>query len=164
MDENQTTSDPTKKSRMNPFIPIVIVGLIVIITIGIFAFQGQTNSKPASNTNTEAAVQPTSENIVQSSYKDGTFEAVGDYISPGGGENIDVTLKLKAGIIEDAVVKSMAHRPNSVRYQEIFIDNYKQYIVGKNINDVKLDKVAGSSLTPEGFNDALDKIKAEAKA
>jgi hypothetical protein len=28
---------------------------------------------------------------------------------------------------------------------------------------VKLDKVSGSSLAPKGFNDAIEKIKAEAK-
>jgi hypothetical protein len=35
--------------------------------------------------------------------------------------------------------------------------------VGKNINDLKLTKIAGSSLTPMGFNDAVAKIKMKAK-
>jgi hypothetical protein len=42
--------------------------------------------------------------------------------------------------------------------------DYKQYVVGKKIDEVQLTKVSGSSLTPQGFNDALAKIKAEAKS
>ncbi len=37
-------------------------------------------------------------------------------------------------------------------------------VVGKKIDEVQLTKVAGSSLTPKGFMDALEKVKTEAKA
>ena len=37
-------------------------------------------------------------------------------------------------------------------------------VVGKNIDEVAITKVAGSSLTPKGFTDALEKIKADAKS
>ena len=45
--------------------------------------------------------------------------------------------------------------------------NLQQYkenadIAAKNINEVKLDKISGSSLTPQGFNNALEKIKQQA--
>jgi hypothetical protein len=36
-------------------------------------------------------------------------------------------------------------------------------VVGKNINTLNVSRVAGSSLTSMGFNDALTKIKAAAK-
>jgi hypothetical protein len=36
-------------------------------------------------------------------------------------------------------------------------------VVGKNIKDLHVGVVAGSSLTSQGFNKALDAIKAEAQ-
>ncbi len=97
-------------------------------------------------------------------YKDGTYTVVGDYISPGGAEQIGVTATLKNGILTDVEAEPKAQRPTSVKYQGIFKDNFKPLVVGKNIDEVRLDKVSGSSLTPKGFNDALEKIKAQAKA
>jgi len=35
-------------------------------------------------------------------------------------------------------------------------------VIGKSIDDIRLDKMAGSSLTTKGFNAALEKIKIEA--
>ncbi|WP_447589312.1 hypothetical protein [Microbacterium lacticum] len=37
-------------------------------------------------------------------------------------------------------------------------------VVGKDIDDVSVSRVAGSSLTSGGFNDALETIKADARA
>jgi uncharacterized protein with FMN-binding domain len=152
-------------------VPVVIVGLIVILVVAFFAFQGK--KKENTQTVVESVVSPTGVNSVsvkptgvsQSEiYKDGTYTAVGDYTSPGGAENIGVTVTLKNDVIESADVKSMAERPNTIKFQGIFIENYKPLVIGKNIDEVKLDRVSGSSLSPKGFNDALDKIKAEAKA
>ena len=98
------------------------------------------------------------------SYKDGEYTQAGDYTSPGGAEQIDVDLTLKNDIIVDAKVTSKAEKPKSKFMQGVFVENYKQYVIGKNINDLKLSKVAGSSLTPQGFNDAVEKIKAQAKS
>ena len=71
---------------------------------------------------------------------------------------------MKNDVITDATVISNATRPNSVIFQGKFISGFKTLVVGKNIDEVHLDKVSGSSLTPGGFNDALAKIKLEAKA
>jgi len=93
-------------------------------------------------------------------YQNGTYEVAGEYISPGGPEQITVKLTLQEGLITAAEVEPQAKRPNSVKFQGIFADNYQELVIGKNIDELKLDKVAGSSLTPKGFNDALEKIKA----
>jgi uncharacterized protein with FMN-binding domain len=100
---------------------------------------------------------------VSSKYKNGTYSATGDYVSPGGAEQIDVTVTLKNDVITDATVVSKAFRPNSIHYQGLFISGYKALVIGKNIDDVQLDKVSGSSLAPKGFNEALAEIKTEAK-
>jgi hypothetical protein len=36
-------------------------------------------------------------------------------------------------------------------------------VVGKNIDEVNLGKVSGSSLTPIGFNNAIEDIRSQAK-
>ena len=97
-------------------------------------------------------------------YKDGTYSATGNYNSPGGAETIGVMIVLKNGIIVDSTVTPMAFRPASKMIQADFTANYKQFVTGKNIDEVNLDKVSGSSLTPIGFNDALTQVKAQAKA
>lgn len=105
---------------------------------------------------------PTVNNIV-SSYKNGTYQAIGNYSSPGGSENLEVKVTLQNDIIVSAEVTPKATIPASKNFQTIFSENFKQYVVGKKISEIKLDKVSGSSLTPKGFNDALEKIKSSAK-
>lgn len=106
----------------------------------------------------------TSGGVTQNVYKDGVYTALGDYNSPGGAEQIKITLTLKNDIITDAVAVPQATRPNSVVFQRQFAAGFKALIVGKNIDTVSLHKVSGSSLTPNGFNDAVAKIKVQAKA
>ena len=101
---------------------------------------------------------------VPGSYKDGAYTAVGNYTSPGGAEHMNVTLTLKNDIVVDAQVTPQATLPISQRFQGIFAADYKSHVIGKNIKDLNLTKISGSSLTPQGFNDALAKIKAQAQS
>lgn len=96
-------------------------------------------------------------------YKDGTYSATGKYTSPAGPEELGVTVTLKNNIVTDANVETKATAKRSMQMQQMFADNYKQFVVGKNINELNLGKISGSSLTPEGFNNALAQIKAQAK-
>ncbi|MER5180978.1 hypothetical protein ABT009_21825 [Streptomyces sp. NPDC002896] len=50
----------------------------------------------------------------------------------------------------------------SLALQRRFAEAVPAVVVGRDIDDVDLDHVAGNSHTPDGFNDALEKIKAEA--
>jgi hypothetical protein len=86
------------------------------------------------------------------------------YTSPGGAESIDVTLTLKDGVVEEAEVVSNATRPISKQMQTSFIGGYKELVVGKKLDEINLTKVSASSLTPKGFNDAVEKIKAQAQS
>lgn len=149
MQENQTpptASTSPSTSNMQPGLIVAAVGLV--IAVGAIAY-------------TTVLKKPGTQGA--GSYKDGSYTMVGQYVSPGGDEEIGVTVTLKDNVITEAEVKPMATRPNSVTFQGIFAENYKPFVIGKNINDVKLDKVSGSSLSPKGFNDAIEKIKAEAR-
>ena len=75
---------------------------------------------------------------------------------------IDVTLQLTSGLITSASVKALSQQHTSLRYQQDFIQNYKDQVVGKKIADLNLNTVSGASLTTDGFNSALNTIKNEA--
>lgn len=158
---------------------LIGIAAVAIIGISVVAFS---SNKPASNTSTTAeqsgaagtmetgtgsangagmaADQDTS--MMASNYKDGTYSATGTYTSPAGQEEVDVTVTLKGDIIEDVAFVGKAVNEKSVAMQGLFSDNYKPLVVGKNIDEVQLDKVSGSSLTPKGFNDSIEQIKMDA--
>lgn len=108
------------------------------------------------------AVQTTT--AAASTYSDGTYTASGSYSSPGGSETISITLTLAGDVITAATAEGEATGGPSSQYQGEFVDNFAALIVGKDIDDVSLDKVAGSSLTSGGFNAATETIKSDALA
>lgn len=86
------------------------------------------------------------------------------YQTPETTEPLTVTLTLKDGVVTDATVVGDPQVPETRRYQGIFIANYKQYVIGKNIGTLSLSQVSGSSLTSSGFNAAVAQIKAQAQS
>lgn len=145
---------------------------IAVVIVALSAFGGYKYIKSSTvNTVTETPVTttipettgtvPTISALV---YKDGTYSSTGSYISPGGQETIGVSLTLKDDVVVDVTATAQATRPESVKYQAKFVSGYKTLVVGKKIEDIKLTKVSGSSLTPKGFMDALVKIEVQAKA
>ena len=137
---------------------LLAIALLVMIGVGIFTFSGREKKETQS-----PSLEP-KKAMTEASYKDGEYTQTGDYTSPGGPEHIVVKLTLKEGLVEQAEVTPQATLPYSVKWQGVFADNFKSIVIGKNIKDLNLGKVAGSSLTPKGFNNALEKIKAEAKS
>lgn len=97
-------------------------------------------------------------------YVNGTYSATGKYTSPAGAESVEVTLTLKEGVVTDAQFKGDAANPASVKWQGNFAAGFKDQVVGKSIEEIQLDVVNGSSLTPKGFMDAVSQVKAEASA
>ena len=98
------------------------------------------------------------------SYTDGEYSATGEYQSPGGPESIEVTVSLEGNVVTEVTVVGNAAAGNALRYQTEFEDGITAEVVGVNIDELAVDKVAGSSLTSDGFNDAIAQIKADADA
>lgn len=96
------------------------------------------------------------------SYADGEYVAEGDYTTPGGQESVTVTVTLEDGVVSTLEVEGSGGSPNTQRYQGEFIENIDAEVVGKNIDDLEVSKVAGSSLTSGGFNSAIETIKSDA--
>ena len=161
----------TPKAPSKSIIAIIVVVLLVITAGAVMALSNndpateirdttttKTNTKDSSGGGTNNATVSTG------NYKDGTYNATGSYRTPGGPESIEVKVTLTDGVITDAAVTQNASGGEAEEYQSKFITSYKSEVVGKKINEVSLSRVAGSSLTPLGFNAALETIKSDAQA
>jgi uncharacterized protein with FMN-binding domain len=96
-------------------------------------------------------------------YKDGTYSADGTYVSPNGTETVGVELTLAGGAVSDVKITPHPSNPNTKKFQGEFAGGIKSQIVGKKLDEIKVSKVAGSSLTSGGFNAAVTKIKSQAQ-
>lgn len=154
-----------KPRTVSKGIIVVVLVVVIVLAAGVYEFSKPKaeNAMTPAPTAAESMTGPTAMEQA-GAYKDGTYDVEGDYLSPGGEEHIGVSLTLKGDLVEDVTFTSKATRPNSVKFQGQFATGYKELVVGKNIDEVTLDVVSGSSLTPKGFNDALAKIKELAKS
>ncbi|MBI4232124.1 hypothetical protein HY605_02735 [Candidatus Peregrinibacteria bacterium] len=97
-------------------------------------------------------------------YEDGSYTEVGNYESPAGTESVTVTVALKADVVESVNVVSNAVNETSKKMQGLFIDGVGSLVVGKKLDEIGgLAQVNGSSLSPLGFNAAIEAIKLDAK-
>jgi uncharacterized protein with FMN-binding domain len=96
-------------------------------------------------------------------YKDGTYSADGNYVSPNGTETVGVELTLAGGAVSDVKITPHPSNPNTKKFQGEFASGIKSQIVGKKLDQINVSKVAGSSLTSGGFNAAVTKIKSQAQ-
>lgn len=97
-------------------------------------------------------------------YADGEYTAEGSYRSPGGTESIGVTLTVEDDVVTAVKVSPEATSGNAKEYQTRFASGISGEVVGKELATLSVDKVAGSSLTGQGFNDAVEEIRGDAAA
>jgi hypothetical protein len=95
-----------------------------------------------------------------SDYTDGEYSADGQYGSLPS--SIGVTVALVDDVITDVTVAPHATDPTSLDLQNRFADAVRAVVVGRDIDEIHVDRLAGSSRTPDGFNAALERIKTEA--
>ncbi|MFT4125988.1 MAG: FMN-binding protein [Gordonia sp. (in: high G+C Gram-positive bacteria)] len=96
-------------------------------------------------------------------YRDGNYTATGHYTSPGGPQQIGVTVTLANSQITKVSLDRSHTTGTSAEFQAKFASGIDAEVVGKNIDELDVSKVSGSSLTSGGFNDAIDQIKAQAQ-
>ncbi|MDF2580465.1 MAG: hypothetical protein K0S49_2044 [Microbacterium sp.] len=97
-------------------------------------------------------------------YTDGTYTAEGTYQTPEGPETITVQLTIASDAVTAVEVTGEPTRRESKQYQSQFIGGISDAVVGKSLDEVKVDRVAGSSLTSGGFNAAVEEIRTDAAA
>lgn len=166
-----------KMSENNNIIKVLILTIIAgVAAIGGFLFATRDSDDESDNNMNEAerdARKNSDQNENQNNignqnsegvtFADGTYEAIGRYDSPAGNEEIGVSISLEEGVISSVSFDALATNARSITYQELFIEGAAGEIVGQRIENVDLSKINGSSLTPDGFNDAVDQIIEEAR-
>ncbi|MEK7633177.1 MAG: hypothetical protein AAB473_05345 [Patescibacteria group bacterium] len=171
-------------------VSILVAALLPVVVLGFFVMKPKEQAQPVTSSvvvttpATTTSVKPTTGTTTTpstpvptpsttpapapastSTYKDGTYSVTTTYRVPEApAQGMGVELTLVNDVITAATVTAKATDGTSMMYQNIFIAGYKTFVVGKNIADVQLTKVSGSSLTPKGFNDALNAIKTQAQA
>lgn len=131
--------------------------------------QSETQSQEPSES-PEPAVEPIEEpeqeetSQVTTIYVDGTYSASASYQNPAGSETIGVTLIVQNDIVTGVNISSQAVDATAKQFQQLFIDGIDAVVVGKSLDSLSsIGAVNGSTLTPSGFNVALQSIKANAK-
>lgn len=101
---------------------------------------------------------------VDESYADGTYTADGSYQAPSGTESITVELTLTDDTITGITVTPQASDPTAKGMQTNFAGGIADEVVGQDIDQLNVTRVAGSSLTQGGFRIAVAAIKEDALA
>ena len=152
----------------------ITILLVTVLLVGGVVVWNNTQNDNTENTATtssstsqqsSASGKSTSQNSEKSGeYVAGEYTATGNYESPDGPQKIVIKLTIGSdGTITKTSATSGANGRESSEYQGRFIGGYESKVVGKDIDTLSLDSVSGSSLTPQGFNDALEKIRQEAQ-
>lgn len=174
-----------EKENKKISIPLIIGGLVLVIVIGaagvsvFLSNSGNTENPGDSVTDTTDSINNSSEIVAKDEkateeetvadssvmYTDGTYDAVGTYTSPAGEEEIDVSLTIEDNVIVDVVVTSDPSNATTKNYQSKFKEGVAGVVVGQKIDEVAFEgNINGSSLTPQGFLNALEMIKAQAQS
>ena len=140
---------------------IVVAALLPVLVIGFFVFH---HTKEPSSAMSAQATSFTSNVGMYTNFKDGTYTTTGTYQSPGGPDALDVTLTIANNVVTDTLIVEKPGDPISQRWQDKFASGYKAQVVGRNLADLNRTNVSGSSLTPKGFDDALNQIRSQAAA
>lgn len=149
----------------------VRIGVAAAGVAGAFALAGctaTTTAEPATGTTTTPGAPTPAASAsgdsagTSSTYADGTYTAEGSYATPESVETIVVTVTLQEDIITSVDVSGDPQKRESEEYQSRFIGGIADVVVGQDIDQISVSRVAGSSLTSGGFNQAIDTIKSEA--
>jgi len=136
----------------------------VAVSAGVDAAEDAVSSETADSSVEPAAPTeaPEAPAAVMGPFEDGTYEVTGGYQSPGGPETILVAITLTDGVVTAATVSPQASNDTSSRYQGQFADGVGEEVVGVPLAELDVTRVAGSSLTGRGFNEAVEQIRAQA--
>lgn len=156
-------TDKSKKLVAFLAVMLVVVAIVGTITVSKKQKDETAASGLTDSTSTSANTPASTTSTDTATYKDGTYTAEGSYDTPGGNESITITVTLQNGLVTSTSVSSTPTDRDAKEYQDAFKSAYKGQVVGKAVKSLRLSRVAGSSLTSIGFNNALDQIKNQAQ-
>lgn len=150
-----------EQGKVHPAVAAVIVIILVGIVATVAIAVQPTTEEASQSTNAPATSnqESTGTNSTMDEYRDGTYSATGTYVTPGGTQSIDLTVTIENGVIVATELAENATDRDSRQYQAAFASGYSELVVGKEVDEVSVSRVSGSSLTSNGFNRALEQIK-----
>jgi uncharacterized protein with FMN-binding domain len=162
----------TPPKRAHPAVTaIVVIAMIGMVAAAIVALNHKdsvSNTAAMGTTPTSTASPSTSVSTTPAataasgSYKDGTYTANTSYFTPDGQEDAKLTITIANNIVTASNFSEQALSGEGERYQNRFDSNYKSEVVGQKVSDIQLSRVAGASLTTDGFMQALQQIQQNA--
>lgn len=173
-----TPNEVNPPKKVNPaIISVIVIAIIALSSGAIYAAtrsdtaasstvaSTDTTSGQSSSTNSSAdtSTSSSSASTASSSYKDGSYTETQSYRTPEGREEITVTTTLSNGVITAVSIQNSGYDRESREYQQAFAASYESYVVGKSIDSLQLSRIAGASLTTDGFNSAIETIKNDAR-
>jgi len=97
-------------------------------------------------------------------YKNGTYPTTVSYSVPGTVASINVSLTVfNDKITASSVSDPPSTDPTSKNWDNRFISDYKQYVIGQALSTLNLSNTSGASLTTAGFNNAVTQIRNAAR-
>lgn len=132
---------------------------------GLFVLAGCSSAADAETdkgTGTDSSSNSTDSDAGAATYADGTYTADGSYQTPETVESVTVTLTIADGVVKEVEVTGDPQAPETEQYQSKFIGGIADEVVGVALDDLKVSRVSGSSLTSGGFNAAVESIKEQA--
>jgi len=153
--------------------PQIRAGVAAASVVGVIALTGcaatGAPAEPAEPTDSaaptaEATADATADAASGGVYADGSYTAEGSYSTPESVETITVTVTLDDDVITAVEVSGNPTKQESEKYQSEFIGGIGDVVIGRNIDEISVSRVAGSSLTSGGFNQAIAQIRSDAAA
>jgi uncharacterized protein with FMN-binding domain len=108
------------------------------------------------------AVESATAHTGTAAYADGTYTTQASYQAPSGTESISVDLTVANDVVTSVNVSGNATDPEAAQFQARFASGISTEVVGKDLSSLSVTRVSGASLTSNGFNTALDDIRAQA--
>lgn len=155
MSASRTVNAPRTASR------ITAAGIAGVMSVaGCAAPEGSREPDPGTTTGTATDPTASGESSTERRYTDGDYTATGWYGGQPSHIIVDVTLRDDRVVAVE--VTPTATNETSLDLQEQFAAAVADEVVGRPIDEIELDYLAGSSGTTQGFNDALDAIRQDA--
>lgn len=135
-------------------------GLGGTAALGILLTACSPNTEVASPTPQPSTAPTRSEGSTADMYRDGNYTARGVY--GGLPSHQDVTLTVSDDTVVDVSITTPAEDETSLGYQQRFAQALPGAIVGRKVDEIAIDRLAGSSGCSEGFMNALRQIQEQA--
>jgi uncharacterized protein with FMN-binding domain len=153
---------PSGPSDKEPIVPKTVLALAGT-SLTALVLAGCSSAASSADPATPSTSSSAAASAAAATFKDGTYTALGKYVSPGGPSAVDVTLTLKKNVVAGVEVVPKAENSTAQSYESRFASGVSSQVVGRRLDELNVTKVSGSSLTSQGFDRAVEAIAARAK-